>query len=134
MASSPLPSGEVARHHVAHVGHQVGLGQVTAPVHAGDVEVGFSLAPQIQSAMTATSRSATSFTASSNQWAQVTGLAAKVRLQFLQGLWQSGNRQARKLVHLDFVHVVVAAQQQQPDLGLDTWPLSSSCRWPAPGI
>jgi hypothetical protein len=32
---------------------------------------------------------------------------------------QNENRPARHLADLDLVHVVVAAQQQQPDLGLD---------------
>jgi hypothetical protein len=36
---NPLAIGRgVTRHHIAHVGHGVWLRQVTAPVHAGDVE------------------------------------------------------------------------------------------------
>ena len=54
--------------------------------------------------------------------AQVARLAAKMRFDFGQG-GKPEIRQAGQLAHLDFVHVVVAPQQQQPDLGLGDFAL-----------
>ena len=52
------------------------------------------------------------------QRTEVTGLAAEVRFNFGQR-GKAKPRQAGNLADLDFVHVMVAAQKQQPDLRLD---------------
>ena len=54
--------------------------------------------------------------------ANTDGLAAEVIFNFRQR-GKSETRQARHLADLDFVHVVVAAQQQQPDLGFNHFAL-----------
>jgi hypothetical protein len=54
----PCRRARVAFDHVAHVGHEFGLGQVAAPVHAGEMWCP-PLAPQTKSAIAATVRSAT---------------------------------------------------------------------------
>ena len=52
-------------------------------------------------------------------WAEITGSAAKMVFDLGQGGEAKAGVETGHLADLDFIHVMVAAQQQQPDLGLD---------------
>ena len=109
---------QVARHHVADVVHHIGLGQVPAPVHTADMKVNFVGAanPVAHQRHLAVGHDAQRLLEAHRP--QVTRLAAKVRVNLRQrGKPKIG--QARNLANLHLVHAAVAAQQQQPDLGLD---------------
>jgi hypothetical protein len=76
-----------------------------------------SLAPQIQSAMAATSRSAITLTGLlQTDGPQVARLAAKVGFDLGHRRKAETRIQPWHFADLDLVHVVVATQQQQPDL------------------
>ena len=115
--AAPVGRG-IAGDHIAQVGHHIRLGQVAPPVHACQVmalgigaahpvghqrhlAVGHHLDRPLQA-----------------DRAQVAGRRAKVRLNLGHGGKAKAGVQPRHLGGLDLVHVVVAAQQQQPDLGL----------------
>ena len=108
----------VTGHHVADVGHQIGLGQIAAPIHAGHVKVfgiraadpvghdgHFQVGHHFQRLLQV-------------HRAQVAGFAAKVRVNFSQGGKAKAFVKAGQLAHFHLVHVVVAAHQQQPNLRL----------------
>ena len=106
----------VAGHDVAQVGHSGGLGQVTRPVHAGDVVVHLvSAADPI--------RHHGHFAVGNHlhrllqpNGAQVARLAAEMVFDLGQGGETEALVQPWHLGNLDLVHVMVAAQQQQPYL------------------
>ena len=108
----------VASHHIAQIGHQCGLGQVAAPVDAGEVKVGFIGAadPVAHDGDFTVHHQRHGF--EQLERAKVARLAAEVVLDLGQrGEPEAG--QAGDLAHFDFIHVVIAAQQQQPDPGLE---------------
>ena len=113
----------VTRHHIADIGHHIGLRQIAAPVDAADMEVHLVGAanPVAHQRHFAIGHDAQRLL--ETHWPQVTRLAAKVRVN----LGQRGKtkiRQTRNLTDLDLVHAAVTAQQQQPDLGLNDKPCS----------
>jgi len=110
---------QVAGNHIAEVCNQVRLGQVAAPVDAGHVEVGF-----IGTANPVSQRCGFAVYHQLHrlfqvQRPQVTRLAAKMVLDFSQRCKAKTGVQAGYLADLDLIHVMVATQQQQPDLRLD---------------
>ena len=108
----------IAGNHIANVGNQIRLRQVAAPIHAGHVEIGFigTADPVGQHRNFAVDHQLDRLF--QVQRPQIARLAAKVFVNLGQaGKPEAG--QASDLANLDFVHAVVAAQQQQPDLGLD---------------
>ena len=121
MASTPWPSGDgIAGDDVADVGHQVGLGQVAAPVDAGEVEVGLvGAADEVAHrghgavghhlARASSCRSGRGSRACSRSGPRSRPTVAKRKPSFRPG----------DLAGLDLVQAVVAAHQQQPDRGLD---------------
>ena len=107
----------IARNHVAQVGHPIGLRQITAPIDTAEVKMFFvcTADPVRHGSYVAVCHNFQRLLQADGP--QVTGLAAKVHLDLGHG-GKSKVRQALQLAHLDFIHVVVATQQQQPDLGL----------------
>lgn len=106
---------QVARHHIAQIGDHGRLGQVTAPVHTGQVVVGLVGAadPVGHHGDIAVHHELDGLLQADR--AQVARLAAKVLLD-LTHCRKTEVGQALDLADLDLVHVMVAAQQQQPDL------------------
>ena len=107
----------IAIDHIAQIGHHHGLGQITPPIHTRDVVVGligpanpvghdshFTVGHHVQRLLQI-------------QRAQVARLAAKVLVNFCQCGKTEAYIQAWQLAHFNFVHVVVATKQQQPNLG-----------------
>ena len=105
-------------HHIAQVCHCVRLRQITAPVHAGDVEVRLvgTAHPVGHHRDLAVDHDLHGLLQPDGP--QVPWLATKVVFNLRHGreteVFQPGD-----FVDLDFVHVMVTAQQQQPDLRLD---------------
>ncbi len=122
----------VARHHVANVGRQLGLGQVAAPVDARHVEIGLiGAAHPVGHA--ATSRSTTSLSGFLQiQRAEVTRLAAEVVFNLGQG-GEAEIRQARHLADLDFVHARGRRAAAAARLAISrACPPRQVRRWPSP--
>ncbi len=106
---------EVAGDHIAQIGDHRRLGQVTAPVHTGQVVVGLvgTADPVGHHGHVAVHHQLDGLLQADR--AQVTGLAAKVFFNLADGR-KTEVGQALDLADLDLVHVMVTAQQQQPDL------------------
>ena len=112
----------VAFDHIANVGHQVGFRQVPPPINTGDVKVGLvgSANPVSHGDHIAIGHNFQGLLQSN--WAKIARLAAKVGLDLGHGR-KAECSQSGQLADLDFVHVVVATHQQQPDLGFDNFAL-----------
>ena len=109
----------VACDDVADVGHDIGLGQVAAPVDAGVVEVGLvGAADEVAHAGDRAVGHDLHRLASVPIGPEVARLAAEVVLDLGVGREAEAGLQARHLAGLDLVQVMVAAHQQQPDRGL----------------
>ena len=108
----------VTRDHIAQISDEIGFGQVTTPVHAGDVKVGFigTTNPVVHHRHFAVHHQFDGF--QQVHGTQITRLAAKVVFNFGHGGKTKG-RQTRQFADLDLVHVMVTTQQQQPDLSFD---------------
>ena len=108
----------VAGQHVAQVGHQVRLGQVAAPVDAGEVHVFLVGAahPVGHHGHLAVGDDGHGLLQADR--AQIARLGAEVLDDLRHGGEAEAHVQTRHLARLDLVQVVVATQQQQPDAGL----------------
>ena len=106
----------VAGHDIARIRHHLRFGQVAAPIHAGDVHVFLVAAanPIAHDCDLAVHHQLDGFAQTNRP--QIARLAAEVVFNFgHRGKPETGH--AGQLADFDFVHLMIAAQQQQPDLG-----------------
>ena len=109
---------QIAFDHIADVGHQLRLGQVTPPVHAAQVRICFvSTADKIGHQR--------DFAVSNHRQGlihahrpQIPRLAIEMRFNFCAAR-QAEIGQACQFADFDFIDFMVAAQQQQVQLGFD---------------
>ena len=110
---------EIAFLHVANISDGVRLRQITPPVDAGNVEVGFiGTAYPVAHDRHFTINHHTHWFFHVDK-PQITGLASKIFIDLGQRGETQTALEAAHPAQLDFVHVMVAAQHQQPDPGLD---------------
>ena len=108
----------ITSHHIANVGNQVGLRQVAAPIDTSEVKIQFvrTAHPIAEHRHFAVHQQFDGLL--QVERAQVAWLATKMVCD-LHDCGKPKSRQTCQFPDLDFVHVVVTAQQQQPHLRLD---------------